>query len=112
MKKFILFIAFIFIQSCATNISPVLKMAPDTYSISASAGKFRGGIMKAKELGITEANNYCKQLGQEILVTSFNQDYKRRTYNIYFHCYPKGHPNLKPQTYERTPSTVIEDRRN
>ena len=57
----------------------VLKMGPDTYTISAAAAPARGGSSEARKIALTEANQRCAQMGREILVTNV----RTATTNIY-----------------------------
>ena len=52
--------------------SGVLKLGPDTYTASAAASPFKGGSTEARRIVLTQANEYCAQLGKEILVTKMD----------------------------------------
>ena len=47
-------------------------MGPDTYSISVHAAPARGGESGARQIALTEANEYCLKLGKEILVSNIS----------------------------------------
>ena len=55
MNRLIAISASILLMACAQS-SGVLKMGPDTYSVSASADPARGGYSEARKLALTEAN--------------------------------------------------------
>jgi uncharacterized lipoprotein YajG len=55
MNKLIALSASILLTACAQS-SGVLKMGPDTYSVSAAAAPARGGYSEARKLALTEAN--------------------------------------------------------
>ena len=81
------------LATCAQS-SGVLKMGPDTFSVSAAAAPARGGSSEARKIALTEANQYCAQIGKEIIVTNVGT----ATTNIYgagsaevtFRCLDKG----------------------
>lgn len=107
-------IACVLFAGCAQS-SGVLKMGPDTYTVSAAAAPARGGSSEARKIALTEANQHCAQMGKEILVTNVGT----ATTNIYgagsaevtFRCLTKGDPELQRPEYRRPPDAVIEDRR-
>lgn len=67
MKSFMAFLTCVLLTAC-TQSSGVLKMGPDTYSASAAAAPAAGGYSEARRMALTEANQYCAQMGKEILV--------------------------------------------
>ena len=114
MKIAVAAIACLLLSACAQS-SGVLKMGPDTYTVSAAAAPARGGSSEARRIALTEANQHCAQMGKEILVTNVGT----ATTNIYgagstevtFRCLAKGDPDLQRPEYRRPPDAVIEDRR-
>jgi hypothetical protein len=109
MKRLSLLLAAVILVACAHS-SGVLKMGPDTYSVSASASAIRGGRSGAKNIAVTEANEKCAFEGKEILIT--NTSYSGETVDITFQCLAKDDPALHRPMYHAAPTTVIEDRRN
>ncbi len=114
MNKLIALSASILLTACAQS-SGVLKMGPDTYSVSAAAAPARGGYSEARKLALVEANQYCAQVGKEILVTNIGTAttnvYGAGSADITFRCLSKGDPELQRPDYKKAPDTVIEDRR-
>ena len=101
---------------CACAMSTgVMKMGPDTYTVSVAAAPARGGAVGAKQVALTEAGQYCAAMGKEILVT--NTSSQRTTnlgagnFDLTFRCLAKGDPDLQRPDYATPPTTVIEDRR-
>lgn len=105
----------ILLAACAQS-SGVLKMGPDTYSVSVHAAPVRGGESGARKLALTEANERCSTVGKEILVTNIasgsSSHFPGGTVEVTFLCLSKGDPELQRPSYRSVPSTVIEDRRN
>lgn len=103
-------IACIILAACTTQSSGVLKMGPDTYSASAAATPIAGGYSEARRIALTEANQYCLQMGREILVENIGA----ATYTsaqVTFRCLSKDDPELQRPEYRPAPDTIIEDRR-
>jgi hypothetical protein len=102
------------LAGCASS-SGVLKMGPDTYSITAQASPARGGTAGAKQMALQEANQFCEKMSKEIFVTNFGSattnDYGAGDSSLTFRCLAKGDPELHRPDYRKAPSTVIEDRR-
>lgn len=113
MKTFQLLFTCLFLISCAQS-SGVLKMGPDTYSVSIHAAPARGGEPGAKKLAITEANNYCISLGKEILVTNIStypsSHFPGGTADVTFLCLAKSDPELQRPVYKKAPDILIENR--
>lgn len=104
-----------FLTACVQS-SGILKMGPDTYSVSIHAAPARGGESGARRLALTEANEKCSAEGKEILVTNLSSGpsshFPGGTVEVTFRCLAKGDPDLQRPTYRTAPSAVIEDRRN
>lgn len=61
------------VTACATpSSSGVLKMGPDTYTVSATAAAMAGGKDEAKKMVLTAAEQHCKQMNRELLVTNIS----------------------------------------
>lgn len=114
MKYLTTFSASLLLAACAQS-SGVLKMGPDTYSASAAAAPARGGYSEARKLALSDANQYCAQMGKEILVTNIGTAttnvYGAGSADVTFRCLAKGDPELQRPEYRKSPDTVIEDRR-
>ena len=114
--RLLLAFAVIILAGCIpTQSSGVLKLGPDTYTTSAAAVPERGGSIEARKVALTEANEYCAQLGKEILVanigTATANQYGRGQAEITFRCLAKGDPQLQRPEFRKTPDVTIEDRR-
>jgi hypothetical protein len=70
----ILYISAIIITlvGCA-SAGEVLKMGPDTYTVTGTAGSERGGEAGAKSAALKKANEYCSSKNRTILVISSSQ---------------------------------------
>ncbi|WP_434136925.1 hypothetical protein JQR88_25510 (plasmid) [Pseudomonas luteola] len=98
---------------CAQS-SGVLKMGPDTYSVSATAAPARGGVSGAKRIAMTQANEECSAQGREILVKNISQGpsspFPGGTVDITFQCLLRNDPSLHRPVYSDTPDILIETR--
>jgi len=116
MKTFLLILLAAVLSACAQS-SGILKMGPDTYSITAYASIVRGAESGAKRTAIKDATEYCTSQGKEILVTNISCGGNPRPFHngaecdITFQCLDKNDPELKRPHYRYAPSAVIEDRR-
>ncbi len=54
--------------ACCSHSSGVLKLVLDAYTTSAAAAPSLSVSFEARKIVLTEANQYCDQLGKEILV--------------------------------------------
>lgn len=59
------------LSACGTPSSDVVKLGPDSYSISASAPPVRGGSVEAKRIALSQATEFCAKNGKEAFVTEF-----------------------------------------
>jgi hypothetical protein len=96
----------IFVIGCTTS-SGVVSMGQDSYLLTRTTKSFRGSAMPVKAAAIKEADEYCKKLGKQILITkTVQQDMKPfqsdASVEIYFKCLPSDSPELKnpPQIQE------------
>lgn len=100
--------------ACAMS-SGVLKMGPDTYTLTVGASPLREGVVGAKQLALEEASRYCSAAGREILVTNTSSETINvrgaGTMDITFRCLAAGDPDLQRPDYRVPATTVIEDRR-
>ena len=101
------------LTACAMS-SGVVKMGPDTYTVSVAASPARGGEIGAKSLAYEQASKQCSDMGKELLVT--NTRAERTTTmgagmtELTFRCLAAGDPDLQRPTYRSTPDVVIENR--
>ena len=114
MKNLQLLIISIFLTACAQT-SGVMKMGPDTYSISVDASLARGGESGARNIALTAANAKCDGEGKEIVVTNISSgrsSHPGGNAEVTFQCLAKGDADLQRPSYRTVPTAVIEDRRN
>lgn len=102
------------ITACS-NSSGVLKMGPDTFSISTEASFGKGGIPATKKIAYQEAGDECSKRGTEVFVlnersagTTFSDGMAKT--ELTFRCLRADDPEFKRQRYEKTPDVVIENR--
>jgi hypothetical protein len=57
------------LSSCAWQSDP-LKVADNTYQVSANASPVRGAATGARQMALTAANKKCDSLGRNIEVTN------------------------------------------
>jgi hypothetical protein len=86
-------VACVLFAGCAQS-SGVLKVGPDTYTVSAAAAPARGGSSEARKIALTEANQHCAEMGKEILVTNVGtatiNAYGAGTAEVTFRCLDKA----------------------
>ncbi|OUR62081.1 hypothetical protein A9Q74_06435 [Colwellia sp. 39_35_sub15_T18] len=111
MKKIIFFITVVLISGCTS--SGVIKMGPDTYSISTYHDYSSTG---AKQMAYKEANQQCLKLGKEIMTVRTNQSSQRvvgiptSNFDLEFRCLSKGDPDLYRPTLKKEADIVIDNR--
>jgi len=66
--RFPFFIALALVLTACANSSGVLKIGPETFTISTSASPGKGGIPAAKKIAYQEANEECSRRGLEVFV--------------------------------------------
>jgi hypothetical protein len=98
------------VPGCATRSSGILKLGPDTYTTSASAGEFVGGSTEGRRMALTDANEHCAKLGKEIMVTNIAARFGNKT-EVTFRCLSKDDPGLQRPEIKQVPDVTIEDRR-
>jgi hypothetical protein len=88
----------------------VMKLGPDTYTVSASKHYTSGGAV-AKTNALEAANNYCTQLGKELLVTNTTNGFEAPfyTYSVTFNCLDKNDAQLTRPVYKKAPDVLIEN---
>lgn len=101
------------LAGCAQS-SGIMKMGPDTYSVSVHAAPALGGASGARQRALGEANERCAQEGKEILVTNITSGRSTHlpggTFEATFRCLAKGDPDLVRPEYRSAPTAVIESR--
>lgn len=114
MNKKLYFICFsVFLSACAQS-SSVLKMGPDTYTVSIHAAPVRGGETGAKSLAIKEASQYCLSENKQFLLKNMNARPSSHlpggTADIIFRCLNENDPEYLRPNYSRSPDILIEER--
>ena len=111
--KPLIFLPLAVLGGCAQS-SGVLKLGPDTYSVSVHAAPARGGESGAKRIALTEANQACMQKGRELLVRNISSrpssHFPGGTVDVTFQCLGQTDPGLKRPEYSREPDVVIQNR--
>lgn len=111
--RYMLFLPFAFLMGCSQS-SGVLKLGPDTYSVSVHAAPARGGEAEAKRLALTEANQACSGMGRELLVTNLGSGPSSHlpggTVDVTFQCLSADDSALRRPEYKPTPDVLIESR--
>lgn len=112
MKKLILVSLVLLLTGCGST-GTVMKLGPDTYTVSASKHYTSGGAV-AKTNALEAANKYCTELGKEVLVKNMTNsfDVPFYTYSVNFQCLSKNDPELSRPTYKPVPNVVIENNKN
>jgi len=98
------------ISGCGST-GDVMKLGPDTYTVSASKHYTSGGAA-AKTNALQAAIKYCEDLSKEVLVTNTQDgfDVPFYTYSVTFNCLDKKDPQLKRPSYKRSPDILIENK--
>jgi hypothetical protein len=104
-----------FAMSACSNSSGVLKMGPDTFSISTEASSGKGGVPAAKRIAYKEAGDECASRGLEVFVLNERSAGTTLTdgmakSELTFRCLRSDDPEFKRQRFEKTPDLVIENR--
>lgn len=112
MKIKVIFFAPLLLVGCAQS-SGVLKMGPDTYSISVHAAPARGGESGARSLAMEEAHTHCSSFNKEIVVTNISSYASTHlpggTADIIFQCLDSDDPELQRPKYRNAPDVLIEN---
>ena len=88
----------------------VMKLGPDTYTVSASKHYTSGGAV-AKTNALEAANMHCIAMGKELLVGNMTNSHEPPFYtsSVNFNCFSKGDPQLTRPTYRPAPNVLIEN---
>lgn len=91
--------------------SGVFKLGPDTYITSAAASP-SAGASQAQRLALSEANEYCANMGKTVMVMKSSDVinvYGGGSSKITFRCLAKD-PGLKSPGVTKTVDLTFEDR--
>lgn len=112
MKRIILMLScttLFILNGCGlkTYTSGIMKMGPDTYTVSANDLNLAIAQSAAMDL----ANKHCEQLNKEILVTNrIVTNSVRQNYEVTFMCLSKLDAELQRPKYENKPDIIIQNK--
>ena len=113
MKKIFFYsLLCLFITGCAQS-SSVLKMGPDTYTVSIHAAPLRGGETGAKALALKQASEHCSSIQRELLVNNISVKPSSHlpggTADLIFRCLSLNDSELIRPSYEKSPDILIKN---
>jgi hypothetical protein len=109
------FNAVVVIAACSSS-SGVLKVGPDTFTISTSASPGKGGVPAAKRIAYKDASQECMKHGElKLFVLSEKSASPSWTegmanFELNFRCLQENDSEFKRQNLQSTPDRVIETR--
>ena len=115
MKIIITLVAALALTGCA-NSSGVVKIGPDTFTISTSASPGKGGIPAAKRIAYQEAGEECaRRGGLEVFALTENTASPTWTegmasMELNFRCLRSDDPEFQRQRLQSSPDRIIENR--
>ena len=115
MKLVITFTAALALTACASS-SGVIKIGPDTFTISTSASPGKGGIPAAKRIAYQEAGEECvRRGGLEVFALSEKTASPTWTegmasMELNFRCLRSDDPEFQRQRLQSLPDRIIENR--
>lgn len=114
MKVAIMCVATLAITACA-NSSGVIKIGPDTFTISTSASPGKGGIPAAKRIAYQEASEECARRGLEVFALSEKAASPTWTegmasMDLNFRCLRSDDSEFQRQRIQSSPDRIIENR--
>jgi hypothetical protein len=84
----------------------VVKLGPDTYSVSATAFQTMGGVSAARTVAVNRGTQYCQAAGLEFLATNISSQMLdltgSGTVDVTFRCLRAGDPELQRPIYQRS----------
>lgn len=107
--------AFAAVLTACSSSSGILKMGPDTYTISTSASPGRGGVPAAKRIAYQEASAECLSRGLEVFTLSEKTASPTWTegmakMDLNFRCLQSEDPEFQRQRLQSSPDQIIETR--
>lgn len=115
MKLPITFAAALMLIACASS-SGVVKIGPDTFTISTSASPGKGGVPAAKRIAYQEAGEECTRRGG-LEVFSLSEKTSSPTWTegmahmeLNFRCLRAADPEFQRQRLQSSPDRTIENR--
>lgn len=107
--------ATILILAACANSSGVVKIGPDTFTISTSASPGKGGVPAAKRIAYQEAGEECSRRGLEVFTLSEKTSSPTWTegmagMELNFRCLRSDDPEFQRQRLLSPPDKIIENR--
>jgi len=104
-----------FLGGCA-NSSGVIKIGPDTFTISTSASPGKGGVPAAKRIAYQEAGEECSRRGLDVFTVSEKTASPTWTegmasMELNFRCLRSDDPEFQRQRLQSSPDRIIENRK-
>ncbi len=88
--------------ACASvTSSGINQIGPDTYSTTVRAGRASGGLIGSEGIAFTEAGDYCRRSGREILVLT--SGIAQKAFQTTFRCLVPSDPDLRRPSMEVSP---------
>lgn len=101
----------VLVAGCVSADSGVLPLGPDTYQLSVGRAPIAGGPFEARRVALTQAEEYCANKNQKLMVISTKVwGENRGGFDIDFRCLHADDPDLRRPTLETVPDTVVEIR--
>lgn len=113
--KFVITIVVFALTACASS-SGVIKIGPDTFTISTSASPGKGGVPAAKRIAYQEAGEECtRRGGLEVFTISEKSSSPTWTegmasMELNFRCLRPNDPEFQRQRLQSSPDQIIEKR--
>lgn len=115
MKSVITILVALALTACASS-SGVVKIGPDTFTISTSASPGKGGVPAAKRIAYQEAGEECARRGS-LEVFTLSEKTSSPTWTngmasmeLNFRCLRHNDPEFQRQRLESSPDRIIEKR--
>jgi len=110
IMRVILSLGLVLLIACSQSRG-VFKLGPDTY-ITWAAASPSAGVSEAQRLALSEANEYCANMGKTVMVTRSSDVinvYGGGSSKVTFRCLAKD-PGLQPPGVAKTVDVTFEDR--
>ena len=112
MKKVLLFIGTVIILTSCVTSTGVMPFGPDSFTVTVESEEM--GMGAAQKKAIAEAINFCQSQGRHFLPkdTNVSSSLDKDVYSLIFRCLDENDPEYKSGEREKSPDTIIEDRRH
>jgi hypothetical protein len=114
--KLVITISAAFMLTACSSSSGVVKIGPDTFTISTSASPGKGGVPAAKRIAYQEAGEECaRRSGMEVFTMSEKTSSPTWTegmanMELNFRCLRPNDPEFQRQLMQSSPDKIIENR--